>query len=646
MYFYEVLVAAANLAGTSRLTYASNERIPLRTVVEVPLRSTSVMGYISKQSERPKDIRIRHISSVYANYVVPPELHRLQAWMEVYYPAATASHTQLFLPQSIQPPAAEEHPAHITPANNLPPLTSDQHKALETIHALGTPSPVLLFGVTGSGKTRVYIELAREAILKGKSVIILTPEIGLAPQLVEQFSESFPDRVVKWHSRLSRKQRDSSWARICNTQEPVIVIGPRSALFTPVSDLGLVVLDECHDNAYKQDQPPHYDATRVAAKLASLHGSLCVYGTATPSVTDYYSFMARKIPVIRLERPARTGTLRPKMITIDIKKRDDFTKSSLFSDFTVAQIEQSISKNTQVLVFLNRRGSARVVMCTHCGWQALCPRCDMPLTYHGDTHDMKCHTCGYTSKPFTLCPECNHNDIVYKSHGTKSIASELSRLFPQAKIKRFDSDNSISEKLDAHYHDLKEGSVDIIVGTQIVAKGLDLPKLRLVVLPIADTGNSLPDYTADEQNFQLLTQVIGRVGRTSAKSTVILQTYTPNSPLLSSVVKGTWDAFYADQITSRKAFKLPPFRYVLQLTCVRKSQASAHKAAKNLRDVLNEKHKSTIEILGPAPRFHERVNNQYHWQLIVSSKSREQLLGVIHSLPANWRFNIDPVNFL
>jgi primosomal protein N' (replication factor Y) len=426
----------------------------------------------------------------------------------------------------------------------------------------------------------------------------------------------------------------------------LIVIGPRSALFTPLSNVGLVVLDEAHDVAYKQEQAPHYLASRVAATLARLHGAKLVLGTATPLITDYFTFSSKQLPILRMQSlAAATDDHELRAIVVNLRDTNLFTRSRWLSDPLLQMIETNLSKHEQSLIFLNRRGTARLVLCQQCGWQALCPRCDLPLTYHGDTHSLRCHTCGHREVTPAACPVCKATDIVFRSIGTKSLFDELSRLFPKARLQRFDSDNKKSERLEAHYTAVRDGEVDILVGTQLLTKGLDLPKLSLVGIVLADSGLYFPDYTAEERTYQMLSQVMGRVGRGHRAGTVIIQTYHPESPTIQTALDKDFTSFYDTQLKERELYGFPPFYHVLKVSCTRASRKSAEQASGKVAELLRQA-VSHLEVIGPTPAFSEKANGKYTWQLIVKAKGRHQLLEAIKHIPANCSYDIDPLHLL
>ncbi|HUC89923.1 MAG TPA: primosomal protein N' [Patescibacteria group bacterium] len=643
MQYIEVLVSDPTFHGNEPLTYSSNLRLEPGALVIVPLRQKQVLGVVVGASTQPQGFAVKHI--IYAPDVppLPPALLALLEWMRGYYPAPLGVLTQLFMPNKQLP----KKPSYLSSAEkiekSLPPLSPDQQKALSEIKTTGMH---LLHGATGSGKTRIYIELAKRSLSSGRSAIILTPEIGLTSQLDSDFRAALGDRVVILHSQLTDVTRQRIWQALLEQTEPVVVIGARSALFSPLKNVGLIAVDESHETAYKQDQAPYYHATTVAAKLASLHKATIVLGSATPLVTDYYIALAKQRPIIRMLQNAKSSDFLERSVSIvDLRDRAKFTKSPHISNELINGIEQTLTKKEQALVFLNRRGTARIIFCDSCGWQAVCPHCDLPLVYHADSHIMRCHSCDFKSSCPVSCPSCGNASVIFKSIGTKAIASELEKLFPDAKIMRFDTDNKKDERIEQHYDAIKRGDVDILVGTQTLAKGLDLPRLSLVGVAIADTGLYFPDFSAQERTYQLLAQVIGRVGRGHREGHAIVQTYSPDSPLLKSILSKNWQEFYEKEITERKIFHFPPFCYILKLSCRRASSASAQRAAISFVQKLQDERKG-ITIEGPAPSFHEKVQNKYAWQIIIKSNNRQLLVNIIQDLPSGWSYDIDPMNLL
>ncbi len=649
MAYYEVLVGSAQYHGNEALTYASE--IPLRVgqVVSVPLQRFSALGVVTAVVGKPA-FKTKNISEVHDLPPLPAHLPRMVEWLRTYYPAPLGITTAQILPGQLSVKTITETPGVTAPVasttSNLPELTTEQADVLARIT---TPDTYILHGDTGTGKTRVYVELALKTIHSGNSAIVLTPEISLTSQLARSFQDVFGERVMILHSGLAPKARQQVWLRILKSTEPLIVLGPRSALFAPIrTPIGLIVVDESHEPAYKQEQAPHYHAVRVASQLAHLYKATLILGSATPSINDYYVAERLKKPILRMTHPARArqdSTVTTELV--DLKDRGQFSRSSYISDALIAAVKNSMSRGEQSLLYLNRRGTARVILCNNCGWQAVCPHCDLPLTYHHDLHVLQCHTCGYHEAVRTSCPECANTEIVFKVVGTKAVEEEVKRLFPQARVMRFDTDNKKAERFEQHYEAVRAGEIDILVGTQLLAKGLDLPKLTTLGVVIADTSLTFPDYSAEERTYQLLNQVIGRVGRGhSDQEKIIVQSYDPTRPVITAALSSDWDTFYKTEISERQLFNFPPFVYVLKLTCRRASSKAAEKASEQFLYSIKDL-RLPLLTEGPTPSFHTKIAGKYEWQILVKTKQRQALLEVVKALPkSGWSYDIDPINLL
>ncbi|MFI5275354.1 MAG: primosomal protein N' [Candidatus Saccharimonadales bacterium] len=644
MYYYEVIVNSPSYKGREALTYQSETKLADGSIVQVPLRRATALGIVARSASKPR-FATKPIENTLDLPAMPNQLTKLAAWLSTYYPSGLGSIGQQFVPKSLTNTTTLEESPPLTPhiIETLPALTDEQNKVISSI---SKPDTYTLHGETGTGKTRVYIELAQRTLSAGRSVIILTPEISLTPQLARNFKSAFGEQVLVTHSRLTEKQRRQIWLQILSASVPLLVIGPRSALFTPLKDLGLIVMDESHEPSYKQEQSPHYLTSKVAAKLAELHGAALVLGSATPSISDYFMASQRNKPVLRMTSLAQPNAYKPPAIEIvDLRNRSSFTRSPYLSDQLLGGIDSALRAGEQSLLFLNRRGTARIILCDQCGWQAVCEHCNLPLTYHGDSHIMRCHTCGHTEHAVTSCPVCRNPKIILKSIGTKAIVDTISSIFPSARVQRFDTDNKKSERIEQHYMSILSGNIDIIVGTQILAKGLDLPKLSVVGVVIADTSLNFPDYTADERTYQLLRQVIGRVGRGHRESSVILQTYDPSNFIVQAAANNAWGEYYERELAIRQKFLFPPFCFILKLTCRRASSDAARKKAEEFADTLRDI-RVRVLIDGPSPTLHEKVGNKYQWQLIIKAKQRSELIKIIEALPSDWSYDIDPLNLL
>jgi primosomal protein N' (replication factor Y) len=646
MRYYEVFVADARYRSNSPLTYSSQQPLDIMNVVTVPLRARMVTGFVTQEVNKPQ-FNTKPIRTLLSKKPLPTHSIELAQWTAEYYACTLGEVLRQFAPSR---PSVQRRAYSVQEITSEPsqlelesPLTKEQAQAIDSI--IKNPSrTVLLHGYTGTGKTRVYLELAQKTLAEEKSVLLLTPEIALTPQLTNAAKKSLGNRVVVLHSQLTQAKRKEIWLSILEAEKPLVIVGPRSALFSPVHNLGLVVLDESHEPAYKQDQSPRYHAARIASQIGVLTEAKVVLGSATPSLTDYY-LATKHAAVVKMKERAISGSDEIKTQIIDLKDRSNFSASRYFSSQLIDAIKQTLKAKKQVLIYLNRRGSARLILCNKCGWQLLCPNCDVPLVYHGDDHSVRCHICGFLDTPPGICPTCQNPDIIYKSIGTKALIDEVIRLFPDRTIQRFDSDNLAGEHVHELYDKLHKGEIDILVGTQLLAKGLDLPRLGLVGIISAETSLSLPDYSSEERAFQLLYQVIGRVGRGHNKGEVILQSYEPNSVIVQAAIERDYGKFYDYSIKERQQFRFPPFSYLMQLTCRRATLKGAEQAAKNLKEQLVQQ-RLAVEIIGPAPSFYSKKGKYYYWQIVIKSKERSRLLELAKTIPQDWIVDIDPVNLL
>lgn len=647
MYYYEVLIGDLRYHGKSALTYASEAVLSKDSVVRIALRNKPVLGIVTQSVNEPA-FTSKPIAAIATAPPLPPESLQLADWLYTYYPAPFGSVIRQFLPPSTAFPKTENIQTTDTPKQTgptAPPLTTEQTAAL---HDIQSPGYYLLHGITGSGKTRVYIELALRTLKAGRSVILLTPEIGLTAQLIASLTTSLSCPIYVLHSRQTAAERRDVWYAILCSTEPIVVVGPRSALFAPVHNIGLIVLDESHDQAYKNESAPHYRTERVAAKLAELHKAYMISGSATPSIEEYHMAQAKKRPILHLDSLAKqtdNSLLQSDNLIVDMRERGNFIKSNILSDLLIDAMRLALTNHEQTLLFLNRRGTAGAILCNNCGWQSLCPHCDLPVTYHGDTHTVRCHICGRTWPLLNSCPECQHTELLLKSIGTKAVVEEVARLFPEARVHRFDSDIEKSDHIEQQLAELQDGSIDIIVGTQMITKGLDLPKLSVVGVLNADSSLLIPDYSANERTYQLLTQVIGRAGRGHRQGIVVVQTYNPDQPVIRAAVSQDWKTYVEHELLERKTFHFPPFTFLLKLTCARATSQAAEKAAHVLKRRLEETSQK-IQIEGPSASFHPRERGKYRWQLIIKSSSRPRLVEIIQQLPSGWAHDIDPTTLL
>lgn len=646
--FYEVIPAKSigqNSVGV--LTYSSPENLLPGQIVLVPLLRAKVPGIVVKKVVQP-DFKVKPIEKILYDTPLPPHLLKTIFWLSNYYLNSLPSASSAILPNGVEKTRRkkpfEDDKERAIKANALP-LNAAQKDALRRIEAASTATK-LLFGITGSGKTNIYLKMAENTLRGGKSVILLVPEIALTSQLVEIFEHTFASSITLIHSRQTDSTRHQIWEKLLYATSPQVIIGPRSALFAPVKNLGLIIIDEAHESSFFQENTPKYSTTKLASFIASTLKITCLQGTATPLVTDYYLAEKRQA-VVTLSVKAKESAKAPNIHIVDLKDRASFNSNRYFSTPLIKSIKANLEAHRQTLIFHNRRGSAPLTICEDCGWQALCPTCFLPLTLHSDTYRLICHTCGYSSSVPLNCPDCHRPGVIHKGFGTKLLEAEAKKLFPSARIARFDADNTKSETLDALYSKVRNGEYDIIIGTQTLAKGLDLPLLATVGIAQADAGLNLPDFAAEEHTFELLTQVIGRVGRGHLDTAeVFIQTYQPEHPAIVYATKADYLSFYQHLLTVRRAAKLPPFTYLAKLSLTYKTEAIVLKNIKSLHKAL--KAIKGLSVSTPTPAFHERSTKGYTWQLILKSPSRKLLLSALSSLKKspNLRITVDPPTLL
>ena len=669
--YYEVIPTTtfkkSPLFSDGLLTYSFDQNLAPGTIVSIPLGKKTALGIIYRKTTAPTDQNfvIKSINKIVHPIPLPNHLLKSLAWLSSYYLNPVAKTANLFLPlgieknrrkkssastfipQSSNPIQDMTSPNAATTTHYQIPLNPAQKQALTELRKIKTHTK-LLHGITGSGKTNIYLELASQVFNSNKSVILLVPEISLTPQLVGRFQEHFGTQVISLHSKLTEAERHLIWQRIHEADQstPFVIIGPRSALFSPLKNLGLIIIDEAHEPSFYQDTSPRYHALRLASFMAQTLKIDCLLGTATPRVEDY--FLAQKNHAyVALSEKAKSITSQTKISLIDLKDRALFTRNRYFSDALLQDIENNLKQHKQTLLFHNRRGSAPLTICEHCGHQVLCPNCLLPLTLHSDSYQLICHTCGHHEPVPSTCPVCHHGSLIHKGFGTKLLESELKKLFKNARIARFDADNATADSLTQNFEAVKNGDIDIIIGTQTIAKGLDLPLLNTVGIVQADANLNLPDYAAEERTFQLITQVIGRVGRGHTDiNHVFLQTFQPEHPVILAAKSLDYAKFADYLLKKRQLSHLPPFFYLLRISIVKKTEDLAIKKIMGLHRTL--KKFPDVYLSAPTPSFHEYTPSGYSWQIIIKAKKRDSLTHLIESLNQypEIRFAIDPPSLI
>ena len=484
-------------------------------------------------------------------------------------------------------------------------LSDDQLKALEQIKKVSNDKPILLHGVTGSGKTRIYIEEIKAALDRGQEVLYLLPEIALTTQIVVRLQRVFGDRLLVYHSRMNENERVEVWRKTQGL--PHLVLGARSSIFLPFSDLGLIIVDEEHDGSYKQSEPnPRYQARDSAIYLAHLHKCEIILGSATPSLESYHNAKQEKYALV--EMPRRYGDIKmPQIIIVDLKKG---AKLGYFSRDLIDEMEEMKRQGLQTILFQNRRGFAPVMNCTSCGWNAMCKNCDTSLTYHKYNNQMQCHYCAYHEKPALLCPACGNHELTLKGFGTELIEDDVKVRLPEMKVGRLDLDTARGKKrLQQIMGSFENGDVDILIGTQMVTKGLDFQNVGLVGVINADQLLHYPDFRATERAFQLMTQVSGRAGRHKKQGRVLIQAYQIHHPVIREVLDHDYPSFFQREIEERQRFGFPPFSRIIEVTLKHTKAPVVDKAARSM--ALYMQQRLGERVRGPMIPNVGRIRNRY-----------------------------------
>lgn len=522
----------------------------------------------------------------------------------------------------------------------------------------------LIHGVTGSGKTEIYLNLIEEVLKLNKSAIYLVPEIYLVPQTLQRLADRFgQERIIIWHSSLDKKERGNNWKRVLQySKSGKIILGARSAILAPLKNIGLIIIDEAHDAAYKQASPaPRYDAITAAKKRGEIENCPVILGTATPNISDYFKCIEEHT-VLKLTKRIENYPM-PKVHIIDLKNEFPMTNKNIISNVLKSSINDALSKKEQIILLLNRRGYSSHIFCRACGFIQKCKNCSVPLVYHKNLDSMLCHHCGYELRTSYTCPECKSPHFKYFGLGTQQLEEEVKKIFPTTKTIRVDKDQL--NKKDQYLNLWKEfssGQADILIGTQLVAKGLDLPNVTVVGVVIADTMLNFPDYVSYERAFQLLTQVTGRTGRGNKPGRVFIQTYQSENPIFKYIENHDYEGFYNIEIEQRKSFEYPPFtnlsRIIFQSNDEKLCLEHAEKTLNELTIDSSTKGRPAsggqFSFLGPAPCFFSKLHGKYRYHILCKAKdteSRNQLFNKLFNLinknaKVDVIIDIDSVNLL
>ncbi|HCW53212.1 MAG TPA: primosomal protein N' [Clostridium sp.] len=512
-------------------------------------------------------------------------------------------------------------------------LTLEQQYCVNSI-IRGDDYKYLIKGVTGSGKTEVYMRLVEYVLSIGKSAVVLVPEIALTPQMIERFKGRFGEDVALFHSKLSDGERFDEWYRI-KEGKARLVIGARSALFLPLMNLGLIIIDEEHENTYKSEQNPKYHTREVSEYLCEIKGCKLVLGSATPSIETYYKALKGEYKLIEMNNRVN-GKSMPKMEIVDMRQELKSGNMSLFSRKLSSAIEETLNQKKQIILFLNRRGFSTFISCRSCGYVFKCPECDVSMTYHKNGY-LVCHYCGRAQKAEKVCPECGSKYVKFFGAGTERVEQEVKKYFPKAKVLRMDVDTTrYKNSHESIYNSFKNHEADILIGTQMVSKGLDFKDVTLVGILAADMSLNIPDYRASERTYQIITQVAGRAGRGEDDGKVIVQSYTPNHYSLNYAKDENYKGLFKEEINLRRLMGNPPFGKILLIGGSSKNEEKLKKFMNNLQVNLKKLIVGDLKMLGPVPCIISKLKDNYRWQIIIKGefddKFSENVKDILYQL--------------
>ncbi len=616
-------------------------KIQIGQRVWVTVRAQKRVGYVvgltdKKIVEQPKSID----AVIDESPILDERFLKLTAWMAEYYLCSWGQAIESALPAPfkkgkwlMKSRVSARPVAHNPEFEKALQLTPSQQNAFQAIFEKIRArrfAQFLLYGVTGSGKTEIYMQLIETLLQESRGSIVLVPEISLTPQTVDRFQSRFKNSLAVIHSRVSQARRVEEWHRI-RKGEVRVVIGARSGVFSPVQNLGLIVIDEEHDGSYKQEETPRYQTRNIAAKRCELENACLLLGSATPSLESFFASSGPSVQQLELPERIEQRPL-PAVEIIDMRREPRSGRNErIFSKRLEQCVRESLAHKEQVMLFLNRRGFSTHLYCSACGYVMQCPRCRISLVYHFDKGSLYCHLCHARQIPARLCPSCQKGYLHYFGIGTQKVEEEACRLFPEARIARMDSDST--KKKDSHATVLasfKKHETQILIGTQMIAKGHDFPNVSLVGVISADTALHLADFRAAERTFSLLTQVAGRAGRGSVPGRVVIQTYVPTHYSIELAKTHDYLAFYEKEIAFRRELTMPPFSHLVKVVLSGRAEKEVMKQMLTLRNILKERTAgNAIEILGPAPCLVSKERGLYRWNLFLKAKSVDEIAPVI-----------------
>ncbi|OGQ34000.1 MAG: primosomal protein N' [Deltaproteobacteria bacterium RIFCSPHIGHO2_12_FULL_43_9] len=617
--------------------YESDLALELGFRVKVPFGKRNLEGYVLEETKEKPLQNLKRVTEIIDDIpAFSSKLFDLYKWIVDYYHAPIGEVIRTGTPPVKKNKKTKKDFSVLEYVAEAPlKFTSEQEEAwVQIIPSFDKSlfSPFLINGVTGSGKTEIYLRAFSEVLERGGGGILLVPEIALTPQLVDRFNRRFPNLVAVFHSGLSSVKRYSAWREVYAGRKK-IVIGVRSAIFSPVKNLKLIVIDEEHEGTFKQEEQLRYNARDVALVRGKLEGATVLLGSATPSLESYSNAKSGRYKYLCLSKRVHMRPM-PEIKIIDLKNEVRTPPYQMLSQELMFKIEKAISTKQQVMLLLNRRGYAAFILCQECGNVPKCPHCDVSLTVYKNEKSLRCHYCGFVSRSPTTCSVCKGASLNEIGFGTEQLEGHLKELFPNAKIGRLDRTIARSQKrLIDILEGVRSGEVDILVGTQLIAKGHDFPNVTLVGVVLADISLNLPDFRAAERTYQLLTQVAGRAGRGDLKGEVIIQTYNPEHSSIKAVINQNFEAYADEELIRRRELGFPPFGRLVALKTISKNEADAESSLQTIRNaLLKNKNLKDIELLGPSPASIYRVADRFRWQMILRSDSPSKLNNVVHNI--------------
>ncbi|MBI4651251.1 primosomal protein N' [Candidatus Desantisbacteria bacterium] len=632
--------------------------------VLVPFTNRFLTGFVLNLKEEKPEGRIKDIiSRLDEEPVIDEGLLKLAEWISSYYLSPIGLTLRYFVPpagknkksSTVNKPPVNKTLCEIIKSPFI--LNDEQIKCLDVIcQNKNNFGVIVVHGITGSGKTEIYLQAIGDVISSGKEAIVMVPEIALTPQTISRFKERFGDNIAVLHSRLGPKKRLEEWRRIKNG-EVKVVIGARSAVFAPLPNPGIIVIDEEHESTYKQEETPRYHARDVAIMRAKFCNALVILGTATPSLETYYNISTGKYKYITLNKRIEKSVL-PEIEIVDM--RGEVAKGNLdaFSETLINNINISLKRKEQIILFLNRRGFSSFVLCRKCGQVIKCRNCEVSLTYYLAKHRLQCHYCGCTEKLPSVCFSCGSEFLHHFGLGTERIEDHIKKMFPDARVARLDMEISRQKgEMERILNDFSENKIDILIGTQIIAKGHDFPNVTLVGVIFADITLNFPSFRSSERNFQLLTQVAGRAGRGDKPGKVIIQTHQPEHYSIKRACNHDYTGFYNEEIKYRRALFYPPFSFIINILFKNKNEKINLEAARRFFEIFQLSKNKSIQVVGPAPAVIPKINNFFHIQMILKGQSRvhlhECLLKTWHEFKKDKKFSsvkvlfdVDPLNMV